>query len=266
MSVLLSSRDMTRLARALSLTRDESFFAALRNLLRAKLFFDTFLILIFPKDGPPEPLGTWIKDPVVAHNYPRLYTAGAYRLDPFYQYRGEVDGGGLFLLSEIAPDRFFNGDYYLHYYKETRIVGEVGLLVTLADGSTGHLSFSRREGRGTFRRKEVNCLKHHAPVLLELLRQHCEYQLARRRSDRPNRETRALDDLISYHVSESQGAALTRREAQMAGLIVQGHSNLSAALALGISRETAKVHRRNIFRKLRISSQTELFALLAELF
>jgi len=266
MAVQLMPRDIQRLQKAMAQVRDESFFRSFRNLLRARLSFDTFLILTFSKDGAPEPLETWIKDPVLAHNYPRLYTAGAYRLDPFFQYRNQIGDGGLYLLSEIAPDRFFAGEYYLQYYKQTKIIGEVGLLVPLSDGSVGHLSFSRREGRGTFKRKEVNCLKQASPILLELLRQHCEHRMALRSTQGPDNTSRPLEDLIRAHVAESRKPQLTRREAQMAGLILQGHSNLSAALSLGISRETAKVHRRNIYRKLQISSQTELFVLLADLF
>ena len=49
-------------------------------------------------------------------------------------------------------------------------------------------------------------------------------------------------------------------------LILQGHSNLSAALVLGVARQTVKVHRRNIYRKLMITSQAELFAMLSSLF
>ena len=268
MAVQLMPRDIQRLQKAMAQVRDELFFRSFRNLLRARLSFDTFLILIFPKDGAPEPLETWIKDPVLAHNYPRLYTAGAYRLDPFFQYRNQIGDGGLYLLSRDCPGPFLcGGEYYLQYYKQTKIIGEVGLLVPLSDGSVGHLSFSRREGRGTFKRKEVNCLKQASPILLELLRQHCEHRMALRITQGPDNTSRPLEDLIRAHVAESQKPQFdAARGVRLAGLILQGHSNLSAALSLGISRETAKVHRRNIYRKLQISSQTELFVLLADLF
>ncbi|MGL4490227.1 MAG: helix-turn-helix domain-containing protein, partial [Rhizobiaceae bacterium] len=41
----------------------------------------------------------------------------------------------------------------------------------------------------------------------------------------------------------------------------QGHSSESIGLQLGISTGTVKVHRRNIYRKLAITSQTQLFTL-----
>lgn len=52
---------------------------------------------------------------------------------------------------------------------------------------------------------------------------------------------------------------LTRRELEIVTLILKGHSNLSLAAVLKLSRNTVKVHRRQIYAKLNISSQAELF-------
>ena len=52
---------------------------------------------------------------------------------------------------------------------------------------------------------------------------------------------------------------LTRRELEIVTLILKGHSNLSLAAVLELSMNTVKVHRRQIYSKLNISSQAELF-------
>lgn len=57
------------------------------------------------------------------------------------------------------------------------------------------------------------------------------------------------------------GDALTAREREIAQLILIGHSSNSISLNLGISLPTVKTHRRNIYSKLQISSQAELFSL-----
>jgi DNA-binding CsgD family transcriptional regulator len=44
-------------------------------------------------------------------------------------------------------------------------------------------------------------------------------------------------------------------------LVLKGHSNLSLAAVLSLSPNTVKVHRRQIYSKLAISSQAELFRL-----
>jgi len=54
---------------------------------------------------------------------------------------------------------------------------------------------------------------------------------------------------------------LTRRELEIVTLILKGHSNLSLAAVLSLSPNTVKVHRRQIYSKLAISSQAELFRL-----
>jgi DNA-binding CsgD family transcriptional regulator len=255
--------DVRRLQGALAHVRDDSFFVHLRRLLRAKLRINTLLALRFTPTAAPEALSIWLPHHADDVNAFVPYLRGAYRLDPFYQFRGVPETGGLYRLAEIAPDRFFAGEYYLQYYRQTKLCDEVGLLRPLPDGSIAHLSFSRLEKVGPYRRKELQCLHHFGPLLLELMFQHFAFRLTA--SQRQTADARPLPDIIRATAAERRGVALTPRETEVAGLVLQGHSNASAALTLGISRETAKVHRRNIYRKLTISSQAELFALLKDL-
>jgi DNA-binding CsgD family transcriptional regulator len=44
-------------------------------------------------------------------------------------------------------------------------------------------------------------------------------------------------------------------------LILRGHSNHSISLRLGITEGTAKIHRKAIYDRLDISSQSELFSM-----
>lgn len=60
------------------------------------------------------------------------------------------------------------------------------------------------------------------------------------------------------------GRGVTAREAEVADLVLRGHSNGSIGAVLGISTETAKVHRKNLYAKLRISSSFELFRLFTD--
>jgi DNA-binding CsgD family transcriptional regulator len=56
-------------------------------------------------------------------------------------------------------------------------------------------------------------------------------------------------------------AALTAREREVVELLLIGCGSEAIALRLGIGRHTVKDHRKRIFRKLRIGSLAELFAL-----
>ena len=56
------------------------------------------------------------------------------------------------------------------------------------------------------------------------------------------------------------GGLLTRRETEVLPLLQQRRSNRQIALALGIGVETVRTHARNIYRKLGVSSRSELSA------
>jgi DNA-binding CsgD family transcriptional regulator len=57
---------------------------------------------------------------------------------------------------------------------------------------------------------------------------------------------------------------LTDRERQISQLLLRGHSSKSIARELNIAPGTVMVHKRNLFAKLGISSQYELFSLLID--
>jgi len=59
-------------------------------------------------------------------------------------------------------------------------------------------------------------------------------------------------------------ASLTNREIEIALMILAGHSTKNMARLLGVSPATAKVHRRNLYKKLNISSQATLFLLIMD--
>lgn len=260
LAIELSKNDVLRLRKAMTDVGKPSFFDAFRRLLRPRVPFATFLMLRFDRDRPPVLLDQWIAKGEVPLSALAEYIENSYPFDPFYQFRDVPPEGGLYRMPEIAPDRFFSSEYYLQYYRNTGLCDEVGLLAPLPSGSLAHLSISRLASTGPFRRREMHCLKHHAPVLLELLAQHC-CRVSPDEAASDAEPVPPLADLIRAHASNSLRIALTRREAQMAALVLQGHSNGSAALSLKISRETCKVHRRNLYRKLEISSQRDLFGL-----
>jgi DNA-binding CsgD family transcriptional regulator len=53
---------------------------------------------------------------------------------------------------------------------------------------------------------------------------------------------------------------LTLREREIVTMVLRGHSTESIAMQLGISPGTVKIHRKNIYRKMKVSTQAELFA------
>jgi DNA-binding CsgD family transcriptional regulator len=69
-------------------------------------------------------------------------------------------------------------------------------------------------------------------------------------------------DLLIRTARKRRGIGLTARQAEVAILILRGHSSISIGLRLGVSPQTVKVFRRQLYDRCKISSQAELFALL----
>ncbi|MDZ4135631.1 MAG: helix-turn-helix transcriptional regulator, partial [Paracoccaceae bacterium] len=58
---------------------------------------------------------------------------------------------------------------------------------------------------------------------------------------------------------------LSPRQAEVALLILRGHSTVSIGLRLGVAAQTIKVFRKQLYAKCAISSQAELFAMMLPL-
>jgi DNA-binding NarL/FixJ family response regulator len=67
-----------------------------------------------------------------------------------------------------------------------------------------------------------------------------------------------LLDSDDWPVNDGAGRTLTRRELEIVRLVSQGLTNKVVAGELGVREGTVKIHLHNIFRKLRVSSRTEL--------
>jgi non-specific serine/threonine protein kinase len=62
------------------------------------------------------------------------------------------------------------------------------------------------------------------------------------------------------HPGATDPVELTRREQQVAALVVSGRTNRQISRVLGISEKTAEVHLRNVMAKLGASSRAEVAA------
>ncbi|MEU6671060.1 LuxR C-terminal-related transcriptional regulator [Streptomyces sp. NPDC046727] len=64
--------------------------------------------------------------------------------------------------------------------------------------------------------------------------------------------------------ARSLASALTRREHEIARLVVQGMTNQQIALRLGLSPNTVSFHLRNVFRKFSVSTRARLSSIMAQ--
>jgi hypothetical protein len=53
------------------------------------------------------------------------YQAGPYMLDPFFLAASRSVAPGLYRLRDLAPDRFYQGEYFRSYYVQTGLAEEI---------------------------------------------------------------------------------------------------------------------------------------------
>ena len=78
---------------------------------------------------------------------------------------------------------------------------------------------------------------------------------------RTGRFENILEQRIHAALNNFGSSLLTERECRIAQLILRGHSTKSLAERLGVSEDTIKSHRKNVYAKLDIGTQSELFSL-----
>lgn len=186
-----------------------------------------------------------------------LYQDGPYLLDPFYS-AATLPKPGVWRMKALAPDRFFASEYYRSYYVQTGLAEEVGFFVPVGENVTVVLSLMRREGSGAFRDAEYALMRKAEPLVAAMVRR-AWGRLGPRfnHSSRNRRKDHNAEAKARARISDK----LTLRESDIIELVLQGHSSESIGLRLGVATGTVKVHRRNIYRKLGISSQAQLMSL-----
>jgi DNA-binding CsgD family transcriptional regulator len=230
---------------------------ALAGLLRQTAPFS--YTVIFGYCGSARPLDLYDDFPQAKRKiFVTDYQAGPYLLDPFYLAAVRPFVPGLYRLRDMAPDRFYQGEYYRNYYAQTGLAEEIAYFVDLPGQASLVLSLMRAEK--PFSQKEFVALEAVFPFVASVARRQWktlgqEFGEKQENAD-PHRQRRVLsDDLGSFGVG-----ILTAREREVAAFTLKGHSAESAGQILGISPGTVRIHRRNIYAKLRINSQGELFS------
>ncbi|MEQ9259576.1 MAG: LuxR C-terminal-related transcriptional regulator [Roseovarius sp.] len=236
------------LARAIMAMGSPSFVPRALDYLRtAAPFLGCFLTLLDGK-RPPVHLYDNVRDAYRAHVVDG-YLDGLYLLDPFFvAYRREPRSAVL-SLRDVAPDRLQQSTYFRSYYQSTRLSDEVGVFIDLPSGKHLFYSIGRRSGEKKFSAKDLRAMRRVYPVFAALNRRHFG-------QDRYAQDEREIDTAM-----ERFGAGvLTEREREIAILILKGHSTRSISNVIGVAEGTVKIHRKNFYRKLEISSQSELFS------
>lgn len=249
-----------RLGRLVEKLDDKQFWQALIDLLRKVVHVDNWVVMIFWTNGTPQLIAE-IPARAPHDELFKGYLNSVYLLDPFYQFSLGAISPGVYCLDEVAPDHFRETEYFRRYFSVNVLEDEVQLLAPLPAGGT--LSVSLGSER-RFNATEIGTLCLYGAWLLPLM---CHALSARTALLPPPVSSSAQSDRrlhFEQALHKRSNASLTQREIEVALMIPAGHSTKNMAKLLGVSPATAKVHRRNLYRKLNISSQSTLFLLIMD--
>lgn len=245
------SRSAAELTQALETS---GFVPALLGAVQRIVHADFVMVFGYRGSEQPQLLGDTLdreRHRVIAEDY----INGPYLLDPFYQLVEDGRREGCFRLHDIAPDRFRQSEYFHTHYKRTGIGEEVGFVFDAGRGVTGVTSVARWTASPAFARDELDLLQTLGPAISAFCGRHWS---------RISRAVLVADEATGANavsaLEDFAGGILSARERQIMTMILQGHSTQSLAHHLDISPGTVKIHRKNVYRKLNISTQAELFA------
>lgn len=211
-------------------------------------------LYLYPHAGSPQVLfeqddeGSWVSNGNV-----RSYLSGCYSLEPFPGGCLEQIESGCYGLSELTSKAFRLGEYYQSCYRHAFIEDELNYILQVASGKSIAMSLAFTS---TLDRQSLMLFRLISPWVLSVLQRH--YEISQSSASRGQSITRRR---IHTALHSFGRPILTERECRIAQMILRGHSTRSLAQCLGVTEDTIKSHRKKIYAKLDIGTQSQLFSL-----
>lgn len=243
------------LARAIGRVGGDDFFPAVIEAVQKRVSISYPEVWLYHKDLPPRVL--YHQVPATEIRLQTEYLEGPYREDPLFRASIDRPKNKIYLLSRLTAGRLKTSAYYRNYYARTGVVDEAIFLAKLAGGNVLNLSIKRLPHQGAFREDEYQLLYSLADPLSELFRVHSEFD----NFAVTNLLQPGIEHQINLAFQTFGSSLLSPREREVLELMLRGHGTDTSAARLSITRETVRRHRKNLYRKLDVSSQTDLFSL-----
>lgn len=244
------------ISRAIAALGTDAFFPALVAAINAQVKVQYPQVWLYHKDLPPSILYHEIPDDAL-HEQIDQYLDGPYREDPFYQTSMHQPRAKIYRLSRVTMGKLQDSDYYRDYYADTGTCDEVIYLAKVHAGNVINLSLMRLRDSAPFSDEEYETLYLLAEPVSELLKSHSEHhEFAATHLIQPG-----IDHQIDLAFRTFGQSMLSPREKDVLELMLRGYGTDISAERLDIAVETVRRHRKSIYRKLDVSSQTDLFSL-----
>ncbi|MBT3624008.1 MAG: hypothetical protein HN526_07925 [Gammaproteobacteria bacterium] len=242
----------------------QDFFGRLSSLLNGLITFDYLIVYQFEAGHEAKLLYCNI-DREVLLSHMAHYQAGLYLLDPFYVAAITNHQQGVYRIDQVAPMEFEASEYYNAHYKQVTISDEVRYLIQIDESRWVHIFVERDVSHPPFSGDDFYKLKSLEPLVRSLVVRRWERLYTK--GSQPQQLKEPLNLGIRSSISRLGDSELTKREIDVVELVLKGHASKSIADHLCISEGTVNNHKRNLYAKLGIKSQGQLFnVFLSELF
>jgi DNA-binding CsgD family transcriptional regulator len=238
---------------------------ALRHLASAfghLVSIESVMISLEHKDRPPQLLYQRGIPEKYRESIIDRYFSGGYLLDPFCLAVEQGLAEGFYHLEEIAPDNFFDSEYYKTYYLKAGSSEDSFYIVDTGHDTKVSVSLFQGFGGESLRAEQLNLLRAVEPLVREFISEFGRRGLQHSAVSEGGRDN--LKQRVQSAFEHFGCDLLTEREREVAHMVLRGHSVKSTASQMSISPETVRMHRKNLYLKLEIGSQSELFALFIE--
>ena len=196
------------------------------------------------------------------------YVKSTYVLNPLYNAYQCGLKTGVYRLRDLVAEGSLDRTSLRKYRISANSTEEIGYLtegwppgreelciaMELPGGECAELTLSRKASHGGFDAADSASLSPVVPFLSAAIRRY--WRGARMMYPASTAGATAEDALRAFGRN-----SLSPRERELAQLLLRGHSSASIGLRLGISTTTVKTHRKNLYSKLGIGTQFELFSL-----
>ena len=256
-----------KLGSAIDNSADPGCLVLMLDAIACLLPYDKAMMFVYSQSARPVLIHNTVCDPEAKRGLIN-YVNYTYVLNPAYNaYRRGLEPG-VYRITDVAPDDYFVSEHFKNFrikHSNQEEIGyitdgwprgmeEIFLAVALPDNKLGEICLLRTTASGGFSEDDIDALRLVEPVVGATFRR---YWLDRR--ENAGREETPLS--IEAMFESFGGDHLSPREREVAELILKGHSGHSIGDQLGISITTVKTHRQNLYGKLGIATQFELFSL-----
>ncbi len=244
--------------------RDDVFPGSLLSAINEVVPFRLALLIVYRPNKRPELVHDTFA-PGAAKEAIKRFLDATYVLNPVYNAFVAGLEGGVYRITDLAPDAYLSSELYqslrirqgddeeLGYRTPgwPKGMSEATIAIELAEGAVMEMSLSRLASDG-YSDADLQALRAIEPIVASVARMYID----KRGQTAVSNEASSLDELLH----DFGKGLLSAREREVAQLILRGHSGESIALNLEISQATVKTHRQNLYSKLGVTTQQELFS------